>query len=137
MSLSPSPRKLAPSEFRKRSVLVVGEEIGFRNIVISMCRSLEFRQVATAKTPAEAIDMMQIVAFDFVVCHWTQPPLDGPRFAACVRSSNFPSIKRVPVILIGDYARSEIPEGEAGMTEILRRPFSTLALAQMFERVIL
>jgi len=93
------------------------------------------RQVTTAMSPADAIDMMRVVTFDFVVCHWTQPPLDGPRFVACVRASESPAIKRVPILLLGD-AR-EVENLEGGKTECLSPPFSMQALAQKFEDIIL
>lgn len=128
-------RKLSPREFRGRSVLIVDESPYTRKLVIEMCRALETRQVTTALTPADAIDMMQIVTFDFIVCHWTQPPLDGPRFVASVRASQVPAIKRIPILLLADGLEVENIEG--GKTEVLRPPFSIQALAQKFEAIIL
>lgn len=131
-------RKLAPSEFRNRSVLIVDESPYTRKLLVDMSRALELRQVVTAISPADAIDMLQIVMFDFVICHWTQPPLDGPRFVACLRASENPALKRVPIILVsGDPQAKGVDCGEAGMIEVLSPPFSMQALAQKLESVIL
>lgn len=130
-----SARKVAASEFGKRSVLIVADSAGLRTIMADMCRSLAFRQVDVSKSPAEAVDKLNVVAFDFVLCKWTQPPFPAPAFVQRVRGSTLETVRRTPIVVVGEYSQADLASGE-GLTAILHQPFSLNALAQAFETVI-
>lgn len=127
--------KLAPAEFENRSVLIITEPQN-RPVLVDMCRALSFRQVHWAKSPKDAIGAMRVVTFDFALCKWSSPAHDALRLIACLRASDLPTLKRIPVVLIGEYESADIV-GEGGMTEIVPPPpFSIARLAHAFEQVI-
>ena len=124
---------------RTKSILLVVENIHTRKHLTELCRTLDLRQISLAMTPSDAVTMLQEAQFDFVICNWSQPPLDNPRFVACVRASDDPKIKQVPIIVLNSQARQTdvIEARDAGMTEFLIPPLSAQSLLQKFESILL
>lgn len=128
-----------PLDLEDKTVLVVDENPHTRQLLIDMCRSLHVRQAIVAKCATEAMSILKSQKIDVVISDWSQPPLDASKFVMCVRNSEDPRIRQVPVIVMKANAKASdvIQARDGGASEFLAFPLSITSLVRRLESIFL
>ena len=136
-NLTPQDR-LKALDLRTKRALVVDDNVHSRKLLIELLRSFELVQISTSPSPADALATLRAARYDFVFCNWNQPPMDSAAFALCVRASDDPRFREVPIIILKAAAKLNevIAARDAGITEFLAIPLSANALLQVLESAI-
>jgi CheY-like chemotaxis protein len=128
-----SPAQRRPGPLR---VLVVEDTPINQAAAVAVLEQAGHR-VGVAEDGAEALEALAAFTFDVVLMDLHMPGLDGFETTRRIRALDGP-IARIPIIAVTATARPEdYPQClEAGMNEVLAKPFTPEALAAAFERVL-
>jgi two-component system chemotaxis response regulator CheY len=120
------------------SVLVIDDHKGMRDIISTVLSGLGVGKVTTVPGPGAARSEMQQSPPDIILLDRMLDGQDGLRFVRYIRALPDSQNPFVPIILVtghGEYARV-VQARDAGVTEFLVKPLTTLAVAQRLEAVI-
>jgi two-component system chemotaxis response regulator CheY len=120
------------------SVLIVAKTTHTVNLTRSILTTLGVPQIYTANTGEEALRILADYAVDIAFIDELEPPLDGLSVVRKVRTAHAHLPNAVPIIyLTTQRERSAIVAArDAGVTEILSKPFSTSHLVTRLEAAI-
>ena len=130
------------------NVLVVEDNPYLRLLLVQALRAIGIGNVKTANEGSEAIILLKltvsdpvkagVVSFDMILSNWQMSPVDGMMLLRWVRRHKESPNRFIPFVMVTGYAdRERIAEArDAGVTEVLAKPFSVTGVAQRLLQVI-
>lgn len=130
------------SGFRALRVLLVDDHPHIRSIITGILNALGITSVVTAERGDVALSYLSDSHFDLLITDYEMPGMTGVHLAKQVRKdarTAIPSMNfKVPILMItGNVTRERLHEArDAGVDEILAKPFTVLAVADRLNAVI-
>ena len=130
------------------SLLVVDDNPYIRLLLTQALRAVGIGQLRNASDGSEAIELLRLVGsdpvkagvmnFDMILSNWQMSPIDGLMLLRWVRRHKDSPNRFIPFVMVTGYAdRDKVAEArDAGVTEILAKPFSVAAVAQRMVQLI-
>jgi len=133
-----NPISLEPERLAQLAILIVAKVPHTVNLMRGILTSLGVHSVHCAHTGEEALRLLTEYAIDAAFVDELAPPLDGLSVVRKVRTAHAHLPNAVPIIyLTAQRERSAIIAArDAGVTEILSKPFSTGQFTSRLEAVI-
>ncbi|MDO8420764.1 MAG: response regulator [Parvibaculum sp.] len=130
----PVANLLDKKTYSRLNVMVVEDASHMASLVCGILKSLGFGRIFEARNGTDALDIMNSQAIDLVLIDDLAPPMDGLSVVKELRKSKSNSARRIPVILLTSILNKSaiVDARDAGVTEILSKPFSA---AQMIARI--
>ena len=131
--------KLTQRDYAKLNVLVVEDAKEMASLVRSFLRELGVKNVWSVATGEDAFDILNQYTVDLAIIDDLLPPLDGLSVVRAVRSAGDEKLAPIPVIYVTHLRTQEsiINARDAGVTEILSKPYSFQQLVTRMEMAIL
>lgn len=110
-----------------RSILVVDDERGFRDVVTVILESQGY-QVQQAHHANDALGLLDETTPDLILTDMMMPEMDG--VGLIKRLKETPKWANIPVVVISAYSEPEVQENAfaAGATGFISKPFSASEL---------
>jgi PleD family two-component response regulator len=119
-------------------VLVIDDHKGMREIIWTILAGLGIGNISEAADIAGAEAQMKRFSPDIIFLDWMLQSEDGLGFVRQIRALPDNQNPFVPIILMTGHAEYDrvVEARDAGVTEFLVKPLTTLAVAQRLEMVI-
>ncbi len=117
----------------KKNILVIDDEKSVRKVLVYALELLGY-QVSTAVNGRQALDILDEVSFDLVICDLMMPCLDGQSFLKKVKGHT----PGLPVIIITGYGGSETVDElmRLGARGYLPKPFTIKQIRTLVEQIL-
>jgi tetratricopeptide (TPR) repeat protein len=118
----------------KFKILIVDDEASVRRSIRQSLKELGFENFREAEDGEEALEKLKAETFDFMICDWDMPRLNGLLTLLNIRNQE--NLIDLPVLMTGAQAEERNLADILGPDEdgCLSKPFSTMALEEkMFE----
>jgi two-component system chemotaxis response regulator CheY len=114
----------------KLKVLVVDDNQHMTNIVKTILRGFDVKDLFEAHNAVDAFNMLRTQTVDLVIADYAIEPIDGCHFTRLLRTSLDSTHHFVPIIMLTAYAeRSKVENArDAGVTEFLAKPVTATEL---------
>jgi CheY-like chemotaxis protein len=124
--------------FGTLNILVIEDQEPMRNLISYVLESFSVGQITLAENGEEGFKKFQETDPDIILTDWMMEPIDGISLTKEIRTNTLSINRLVPIILVTGYSSKErIDEArDAGVTEILVKPFSARDMAQRLTMVI-
>tara|TARA_R110000868_G_scaffold20217_14_gene85875 strand:- start:3214 stop:3750 length:537 start_codon:yes stop_codon:yes gene_type:complete len=134
----PVTNLLDKKTYARLNVMVVEDASHMASLVCGILKSLGFGRIFEARNGADALDVMNTQPVDLVLIDDLAPPMDGLSVVKEVRKSKSKSARGVPVILLTSILNKSaiFAARDAGITEILSKPFSAAQIITRIESVL-
>lgn len=115
--------------------LVVDDFSTMRRIVRNLLKELGFGNVEEAEDGSVALQKLRSGDFDFVVCDWNMPNLDGLSLLKAIRAED--ALKHLPVLMVTAEAKKEniITAAQAGASGYVVKPFTAATLDEKLKKI--
>lgn len=119
-------------------ILVIEDHKGMREIISTILTGLGVGQIDAVADLDTALRLLRNAPPDIILLDWMLDRQDGLRFVRFVRRLPDALNPFVPIIMVTGHAdRAHVTEArDAGVTEFVVKPLSTLAVARRLEMVI-
>lgn len=134
-----SARKtLNPEAYAQLGVLIVEDTLYMATMLRGILNGLGVRNISGARSGEDALAALMRGRVDLVIMDDLEPPLDGLSVVRAVRMSEEDKLNEIPVIYVtNNRERTAILAArDAGVTEILSKPFSAQQLIDRIETVM-
>ena len=130
------------------SILVVDDSLMIRSIVQRSLRALGVGIINAAASGAEAIELMRrmnkdareagVLAIDIMIADWVMPQVDGLMLTRWVRRHKESPDRFMPILMLtANTDRENVAQArDAGVTELMTKPFSTQTLTEKIQAII-
>lgn len=118
----------------KFKILIVDDEAATRRSIRQSLKEMGFENFREAEDGEDALDKLSAESFDFMICDWDMPRLNGLLTLLNIRNQD--DLVDLPILMIGAQAEERNLADILGPDEdgCLSKPFSTMALEEkMFE----
>ncbi len=107
-----------------------------RDILRRLLGVLGFAKVTTLTNGGEACELLQVQAFDVVLCDWNMPKMSGRELLEKVRAE--PRLSHLPFIMItGENASERVRNAIAGgVTDFIVKPFTGALLEHRLKHAL-
>jgi CheY-like chemotaxis protein len=122
-------------EYSRLKFLVVDDSRFCRTLIKNALANYKINHVLEANDPAEAINILQTVAVDFVLVDYEMPGSDGVEFTRRIRWSEDDDLNpEIPIIMISQHTDKSIilAAREAGIHEFIGKPVAPI---ELFKRI--
>jgi len=125
---------ISPETYSQLGVLVVEDTLHMATLLRGVLGGIGIRNIVSARSGEDALAALMRGKVDLAIMDDLEPPLDGLSVVRALRLAEEDKLNQIPVIyLTTKRERSAIIEArDAGVTEILSKPFSA---QQMIERI--
>lgn len=130
----PSINVISRQAYGAMNVLVAEDAGHMAGLICGILKSLGVGRIVEARSGRDALDIMNLQAVDLLLTDDLQQPMDGLALVREIRKSKSAEIATMPIIHITSRLQksSIFAARDAGVTEILSKPFSA---AQMITRI--
>ncbi len=117
-------------------LLLVEDMEEMRNIVRRLLGAMGYPEVDLARHGEEAWSMLQLRAYDVVLCDWNMPKMSGRQLLEKVRAD--PKLMSLPFIMItGENTSGQVKDAIAGgVTDFIVKPFTAALLEQRLQKAL-
>jgi two-component system, chemotaxis family, chemotaxis protein CheY len=125
-------------QFSRLKALLVEDNEFMSLIVHRMLTGFGVGEIRVKREGAEALQELQLFAPDLILTDCMMAPVNGIEFVLEVRNAEGSPNPYVPIIMITGYTElHRVQEArDAGVTEMLVKPFSALSLAQRIQAIV-
>ena len=115
--------------------LVVDDFSTMRRIIRNLLKELGFTNVDEAEDGLIALGKIKSGGFQFVVCDWNMPNMDGLTLLQKVRAE--PEIGKIPFLMVTAEAKKEniIAAAQAGANGYIVKPFTAATLDEKLVKI--
>ena len=101
-----------------------------RRIIRNILKEIGYLYVEEAENGLIAQNKLQITDFDFIICDWNMPVMDGLSLLSAVRAKD--ETKHIPVLMVTAEAKKEniVAAAQAGANGYVVKPFTSLTLSE-------
>ncbi|MBX3446063.1 MAG: response regulator [Parvibaculaceae bacterium] len=133
-----SRKTIGPETYAQLGVLIVEDTVFMANMLRSILSSLGIRNIVSARSGEDALAALVRGKIDLAIMDDLEPPLDGLSVVRAIRTAEESNLVGIPVIYVTTKReRNAIIEArDAGVTEILSKPFSAQQLIERIETVL-
>ena len=128
----------ADKAFDQLKVMVVDDNAAMRGIIRALLNAFGCRQVVEASNGLKALDRLQSMPVDVMICDWKMAPIDGMELVKNIRDPQNSPAPFLPIIMITAYSeRSKINQArDSGVTEFLVKPITSEALFKRLQVIV-
>jgi two-component system chemotaxis response regulator CheY len=115
--------------FPNSKFLVVDDFTSMRRIIRNILKEIGYLYVEEAENGLVAQNKLQTTDFDFIICDWNMPVMDGLSLLNAVRARD--ETKHIPVLMVTAEAIKEniVAAAKAGANGYVVKPFTSLTLS--------
>ena len=115
--------------------LVVDDFSTMRRIVRNLLKELGFSEVDEAEDGVAALQKLRGGGFDFVVCDWNMPNMDGLTLLKTIRADE--ALKKIPVLMVTAEAKKEniVAAAQSGASGYVVKPFTAATLDEKLKKI--
>ncbi|HEX7776257.1 MAG TPA: response regulator [Parvibaculum sp.] len=141
-TMIPTPLREPPAPgkgpYAKLAVLVVEDTPHMAGLICGILKSIGVGQIHQARTGEKALQMLAGHEIHIAIIDDLEPPLDGLAVVKTIRTAQADLPNAVPVVFVTERKlKSAIIEArDAGVTEILLKPFSAIQLIARLDAVL-
>jgi DNA-binding response OmpR family regulator len=137
-TLKPASSLLDKKAYGDLAMLVVEDAAHMASLVCGILKSMGVGRIYEARNGDNALSILANYPVDVVLIDSLEPPLDGLAVVKTVRTAQEQFPKEVPVIYLTAQASKSaiLAARDAGVTEILSKPFSATQLITRIESVL-
>lgn len=134
-----TPGKLSQRDYARLNALVVEDAKDMASLLRGFLRELGVKNIWSVGTGEDAFDILSKHKIDIAIVDDLLPPLDGLSVVRAVRSADDRKLAPIPVIYVTHLRTQDsiINARDAGVTEILSKPYSFQQLVTRMEAAIL
>ena len=116
--------------------LIVDDFSTMRRIVRGLLKEMGCNHVSEAEDGAEALEMLKVQRFDFVVSDINMPNMDGFQLLKAIKAEA--SLRHLPVLMVTAEARKEdiVLAAQSGAAGYIVKPFSKATLEDKVQRIL-
>ena len=120
-------------------MLIVEDTLYMANLLRGVLSGLGVRHIVSARTGEDALSALIKNRIDLAIMDDLEPPLDGLSVVRAIRTSEEGHLNDLPVIYVTTRRErgSIIEARDAGVTEILSKPFSAQQLIDRIDTVLM
>ena len=121
--------------FSDSKFLIVDDFTSMRRIIRNILKEIGYMYVDEADNGLGALNKLQTTDFDFIICDWNMPEMDGLSLLSAVRAKD--NTKHIPVLVVTAEAKKEniIAAAQAGANGYVVKPFTSLTLADKISNI--
>ncbi len=125
-------------DIRHLNVLMVDDNRHMRFLVKTILHGLGIKSVEEAEDGSDALKTLQTFPADLIVTDWLMEPLDGIDLIRMIRTGIDTMDAYIPIIMLTGYTEvARVQEArDAGVTEFLAKPISSLAIYHRMVQII-
>jgi two-component system chemotaxis response regulator CheY len=115
--------------------LIVDDFSTMRRIIRNLLKELGYSNVEEAEDGLIGLNKIKTGNFDFVVCDWNMPNMDGLTMLQTIRAES--DIANIPVLMVTAEAKKEniIAAAQAGANGYIVKPFTAATLEEKLNKV--
>ncbi len=115
--------------------LVVDDFSTMRRIIRNLLKELGYSNVDEAEDGLIAFNKLKQGLYDFVVCDWNMPNMDGLTLLQTIRAD--PNLSHLPVLMVTAEAQKEniIAVAQAGASGYVVKPFTGATLDEKLKKI--
>ena len=131
--------KLTQRDYARLNALVVEDAKEMASLIRSFLRELGVKNIWSVGTGEDAFEVLNTHKIDIAIIDDLLPPLDGLSVVRAVRSADDRKLAPMPVVYVTHLRTQEsiLNARDAGVTEILSKPYSFQQLVTRMEAAIL
>lgn len=131
-------RAIGPETYAQLGVLIVEDTLYMSTMLRGILNGLGIRNITSVRSGEDALAALMRGRVDLVVMDDLEPPLDGLSVVRAVRTAEEDKLNDIPVIYVTTKRErgAIIAARDAGVTEILSKPFSAQQLIDRIETVM-
>jgi len=131
-------KKVRPETYSQLGVLIVEDTQYMANLLRGILSSLGVRNITSVRSGEEALTALMRGKADLAIMDDLTPPLDGLSVVRAIRTADEGDLSTIPVIYVTEQRERSAIIGarDAGVTEILSKPFSAQQLIARIETVL-
>jgi two-component system, chemotaxis family, chemotaxis protein CheY len=116
-------------------ILVVDDHESMRRIEKQILNDLGYPNVDMADDGATALPMLMAGSYDFVICDWNMPKMEGLELLKAIRADA--RIAKTPVLLVTAESKKEkiIQAAQAGVNDYVVKPFNAETIKTKIARI--
>ena len=116
--------------------LVVDDFSTMRRIIRNLLKELGYNNVDEAEDGAIALGKLKQNMFEFVVCDWNMPNMDGLTLLKSIRADA--QLSHLPVLMVTAEAKKEniIAAAQAGASGYIVKPFTSATLDEKLTKIL-
>jgi len=121
--------------FSDSKFLIVDDFTSMRRIIRNILKEIGYNYVDEADNGLGALNKIQTTDFDFIICDWNMPEMDGLSLITAVRAKD--DTKHIPVLVVTAEAKKEniIAAARAGANGYVVKPFTSMTLADKISNI--
>jgi two-component system chemotaxis response regulator CheY len=121
--------------FSDSKFLIVDDFTSMRRIIRNILKEIGYNYVDEADNGLGALNKLQTTDFDFIICDWNMPEMDGLSLITAVRAKD--DTKHIPVLVVTAEAKKEniIAAARAGANGYVVKPFTSTTLADKISNI--
>lgn len=115
--------------------LIVDDFSSMRRIIRNLLKDIGYANAEESENGFVALNKLKQNTFNFVICDWNMPVMDGLSLLNAIRHD--PELSHIPVLMVTAEAKKEniIAAAEAGANGYIVKPFTTFILAEKVAKV--
>lgn len=129
---------VASAELGDLKVLIVEDNLHFRNLVESILRALGVPSIEEAQDGSEAIEVLDSYPVDLAILDWKMDGVDGIECVRRIRMGGRNWNRFLPMIMVTGYTEPGLMREarDAGVDELLSKPISAKSLLSRIKTVM-
>ena len=119
-----------PDHIIHKKILVIDDAASMRSVTIAILSAVGFDNIDEADDGTSGLKKLQAGHYDFVICDWTMPNMDGLELLTAVRADE--QLKSVPFLMctsVTDTKNVSVAI-KSGVTDYISKPFASDVLCQ-------
>ncbi len=121
---------------KKLSILVVDDEMLIRHLIEQVLKDIGFTKIVLAANGQVALDILHEPEshFDFIICDWLMPKMDGLELLKHIRAMSY---KTCFVMLTAKVTKADVSDAKhEGVDAYIGKPFAPLELHKKIEALV-
>ncbi len=117
-------------------ILIVDDSPTMRRILQNSLKHLGYEDVGEAENGREALSMLHVDQYNFIVTDWNMPEMDGLAFVKTVKEES--EFAAIPILMVTTRSQQEdvIEAMQAGVNNYVIKPFTPQVLKQKIDAIL-
>ena len=117
-------------------ILIVDDSPTMRRILKNSLKHLGYEDVGEAENGREALSMLHVDQYNFIVTDWNMPEMDGLIFVKTIKEES--EFAAIPILMVTTSSQQEdvIEAMRAGVNNYVIKPFTPQVLKQKIDTIL-
>jgi len=131
-------RAMTDPDLSAVTVLLVEDNVHFRNLMRSILQALGVVAIEEARDGAEAIDLLKGAPVDLAIVDWKMDGINGVECVRLIRAEKDNPNRFLPIIMVTGYTENKLMRDarDAGVNDFLAKPISARSLLSRITEVL-